>query len=65
VQKKLFRGVKYPPKNFFFPNLGILFLGAKLGILPILKAVKRPEEHVMERPDDCGTPLNCDQVFIA
>jgi hypothetical protein len=24
----------------------MLFLGANLGILPILKAVKRPEEHV-------------------
>jgi hypothetical protein len=37
--------------SIFFPNLGILFLGANLGILPILKAVKRPEEHVMERPE--------------
>jgi hypothetical protein len=41
--KKRFRGVK-------FANLGILFWGANLGILPILKAVKRPQEHVMERP---------------
>jgi hypothetical protein len=30
---------------------GILFWGANMGILPILKAVKRPEEHVMERPE--------------
>jgi hypothetical protein len=35
---------------FCFANLGILFLGANLSILPILNAVKRPEEHVMERP---------------
>jgi hypothetical protein len=37
-------------QKMHFANLGILFLDANLGILPILKAVKRPEEHVMERP---------------
>jgi hypothetical protein len=51
--KKRFRGVKYGPSNTpkkkkkkkKFPNL------SQCGHMPILMAVKRPEEHVMERPE--------------
>jgi hypothetical protein len=45
-EKNRFTGVKYPLKKLFFKKV---FFFANLGMLPILKAIKRPEEHVMER----------------
>jgi hypothetical protein len=47
--QKTLQGCK--KKHIFFANLGILFLGANLGILPMLYDVKRRKEHVMERPE--------------
>jgi hypothetical protein len=48
--KKNASGVSNTPKKKLGANLGILFWGANLGILPMHYDVKRRKEHVMERP---------------
>jgi hypothetical protein len=49
-EKKNASGVSNTPKKIVFPIWAYFFWVLKFGHVPILKAVKRPEEHVMEMP---------------